>query len=115
MKYILPFNKDNYNYKYNIVLEGSRYYFTIQRNSRMDKWLLSIANYKQEPILTGLPLLIGSDLIRRFVNSEKPPGYLFFCNSTNENLDITRDNASDDYMLIYVTSDDEDYLEYLNG
>lgn len=115
MKYILYFNKDKYNYKYNTVLEGSRYYFTIQYNSRMDKWILSIANYKQEPILTGLPLLIGADLIRRFVNPEVPPGYLFFCNAVNENTEAGRNTVSDDHMLVYVTSDDEDYLEYLNG
>ena len=74
MQYILPFYKNKYNYKYNIILENKRYYFIVQYNSRMDRWILSILNNEQEYILAGLPLLLNADLIRRFVTDEKPPG-----------------------------------------
>lgn len=115
MKYILPFHKDKYNYKYNIILEGTRYYLTFQYNSRMDRWIISIANYKQEPILSGLPVLQGADLIRRFVTDEKPPGFLFFTNPADLTTEAGRDTVSDDYLLMYVDSDDEDYLEAISG
>ena len=76
---------------------------------------MSIGNYKQEPILSGLPVLQGADLIRRFVTDEKPPGFLFFINISDLNTEAGRDTISDDYLLMYADSDDEDYLEAISG
>jgi hypothetical protein len=115
MQYILPFYKDKYNYKYNIVLENVRYYLTFQYNSRMDRWIMNVSNYKQEPILSGIPILLGADLIRRFVTEEKPSGFLFFYNPVNKYVEAGRDTISDDYVLFYADSDDEDYLEAISG
>lgn len=59
------------NQTFQITLAGVQYTFTIRWNDANQAWTLDIADSSQNPIISGIPIVTGTDLLA-------PYGYLNF-------------------------------------
>lgn len=59
------------NQTFQITLAGTQYTFTVRWNDANQAWTLDIADANQNPIISGIPIVTGGDLLA-------PYGYLNF-------------------------------------
>jgi hypothetical protein len=91
-----------------VPIEGVEYLFEFYWNARDTLLYLSLYDQDQNPIASGIPLVVNWNLLRRFRGLPNvPPGLLMAVDSSGNNLDAA---AVTDYgnriQLIYATSDD---------
>ena len=76
-----------YNEEMRVTLDGITYKFLYRWNERSGHWYLSIYLLDDTPIITGLRIIIGWNLLLNVNNLQKPQGALFFLDlSTNDGL-----------------------------
>jgi hypothetical protein len=69
---------------FNIALTGTTYGFNVQWNVQNASWIIDIADASGSPIVSGIPMVTGVDLLEQF-------GYLGF----NFKLVAQTDNSPD--------------------
>lgn len=62
--YVVPLTPSNQ--EFDISLSGVSYHFRVKWNSFSNAWILYIEDSKQNPILSGLPLVTGCDLLEQY-------------------------------------------------
>ena len=62
----LPFRQNEYNYEYSVIIGSTTYILWIYYNRRMNRWILNIKDENNDPLIMGIPILIGSQLLSRF-------------------------------------------------
>ena len=97
----IPLNKDNLTYKYTLSLENKYYIFQIKYNGRMGRWTLDIQDYRGVPIVSGIVLSMGAELIGRFAHSDLPPGDLFMYSVRDLYEECGIDGPGNSHFLIY--------------
>lgn len=102
MMYELPITNDP-SQEFVCELDEKKYLFRLQLNVRGEVWTLDINTFDDVPIVTGLAMVIGSDLLEsnRFIKGE-----LFVVDYTGRGIDPSAENLTD-YGLIW--DDGEDY------
>ena len=98
----LPLRHDVYHYSYSIELDSILYNLEFRYNTHAAKWIMDISTNLFEPIITGIPLLLGVNLFGRYVNANLPPGILFLVNMGISNEDGDRDDFGDNVILMYL-------------
>jgi hypothetical protein len=87
-------------------LSGRRYTFRISYNTRQDAWTVSILDVNGELLVAGLRLVPGIDMLKKFRASSPglPPGELVLIDKEGrpQTAEVTRDNLSSRYMLVYT-------------
>lgn len=83
-------------------IDGVKYLFRVQLNVRGDLWTLDINTSEDNPIVTGLPLVLGADFLS---NERFARGMLFLADYTGRGLDPTSKNL-DGYGLIWTDNYD---------
>lgn len=85
-------------------LAGIDYIFRLTLNVRADLWMLDVSSVDDYPIVQGLPLVLGSDLLatERFT-----VGMLFIADYNNKGDDPNGDNISDYGLIWWDGTDDE--------
>lgn len=76
---------------------GTNYLFRIQLNVRGNLWTMDVSTSDDEPILQGVALTLGVDLLS---NERFTSGLLFLVDYTGKNADPTADKLAD-YGLIW--------------
>lgn len=94
--YELPMN-DEPSQEFTCEIDGNSYLFRIQLNVRGDLWTMDVSSSDDEPILQGVALTLGVDLLS---NERFTSGLLFLVDYTGKNTDPTADNLAD-YGLIW--------------
>lgn len=97
----LPITNEKYNYKFDIVLEGKKYFFSFNYNNRIDAWFMDIADEVESPIVEGLMLFLGLDLLEQYADERLPQGNLFIVNNKEEFIEPTEENFGVDVKLYY--------------
>jgi len=64
----LPFRQDEYNYEYSVTIGDTTYILWIYFNRRMGTWILNIKDENNDPIVMGIPILVGSQMLSRFAD-----------------------------------------------
>lgn len=78
----IPLQKDLFNYEFSTILNNTIYIIRVYYNRRSFKWLIDIKDENNDPIVMSIPLLIGSQLTKRFVNEKlEDAKYLFIYNT----------------------------------
>lgn len=100
MMYELPMTGDP-SQEFICEIGGNKYLFRVQLNVRGDLWTLDVNTFDDTPIVQGIPLALGADLLatERFTY-----GTLFVVDYSGNEADPNADNLAD-YGLIW--SDDE--------
>ena len=96
MIYELPITNDP-SQEFICELDGKNYLFRLQLNVRSDSWTLDISTGEDDPIVQGLSLSLGADLL---VNERFLRGSLFIVDYKNTDLDPSGDNLKD-YGLVW--------------
>jgi hypothetical protein len=90
-----------------VDLSGVRYKLNVSWNSQMEGWVLSILDTKDNLILGGIRLSVGSKLLKKYRAScpSLPPGEIWVMDTTEnyETAELTRDNFNTRFKLCYET------------
>jgi len=87
-----------------IALDGIPYIFTFTWNSRGEFWTIGISDKEQNTLISGIKLVLGLELLRKFPDKSLPPGRLFVFDVTGNELPIAYDDFVDGRCdLIYET------------
>ena len=105
---ILPeFSASTPRWNVQIDLSGVRYKLNISWNSILEGWILSISDTRDNLILGGIRLSVGSYLLRKYRAScpNLPPGEIWLLDTTGnyETAELTRDNFNTRFRLCYGT------------
>jgi len=66
----IPSRPDEYNYELTTIIDNATYIMHFYYNRRAGRWILNLKDENNDPIIMGIPLLIGSRLLSRFVNEK---------------------------------------------
>lgn len=87
-----------------ITFEDTPYLLQHIWNSRGEYWTLTFRDRDENPVLLGLKLVKGIELIARYPDRGLPPGYLYV---TNESGDLAKPTylsmIEEADVLLYVT------------
>lgn len=88
-------------------LEGVDYTLRYCHNSRSDSWTLDVAalggnDQEPIPIVTGVKLFIGNDLLRYASSEIKPPGILLALSSDGSRIAPRKDELGSRVRLYYL-------------
>lgn len=72
-------------------LGTAKYQFNIDLNTRSELWSLSISTELGEPLIQGIPLVLGADLLS---NNRFMDGLLYLVDYTGKGLNPTADNLT---------------------
>lgn len=107
MSVIIPF-KDHPSFTQNIVLDNIVLNFKFVWNGRDNSWYMSIFDSVNDPILQGIKIVNGWELIKRYTDIRLPQGILLVVSLKDDEEVIGRDSMLDDYNLIYFTEEEVD-------
>ncbi len=65
----LPLVASEYNYEFSTSINNTTYIIWIYFNRRMNRWIINIKDEENDPIIMGIPILIGAKLVSRFSDS----------------------------------------------
>lgn len=99
--FTIPARNDLPWYSFKISLSGVVYTLRFRFNTRMQRWIMDIADPSNNDILDGIPLLIGRDLSGQYVIDGLPVGISFCSDDTNQDTQPTRFSFGTDHSLVY--------------
>src|SRR4249920_2633608 len=94
---ILPARNDLPWYNIKDTLSGVLYTLRFRYNTRMQRWIMDIADPSNNNILNGIPLLILRDAVGQYVIVGLPVGTIFSTDDTNQNTQPTRYSYGTDH------------------
>lgn len=100
--YRVPLDEQEPWYDFRVTLSGVRYIFELAFNNRMRRWILSIMDAAQNPILMGIPLLSGRDLTAQYPTLRLPPGSLAVYDTSGKALQAELASFLLDHVLVYA-------------
>ncbi len=89
------------NKEFRTPLDGIFFLLSFRFNSRAAVWIMNISDENSVTIVSGIPLLLGVDLLGRFQDSRLPAGSLFLNNFSESNVEAAKDNLGTDVLLLY--------------
>lgn len=99
---LLPVTSDSPNYKFEIDLDKISYFFSFQWNDRFGRWMMSIFNASQKPLIEGVPIVLNSPLYRQYSIPGLPPGDLFAYDPAGDDTEPGRNDLGNRVRLCYV-------------
>jgi hypothetical protein len=96
----IPLTNELVSYIFEIALDNQTFKFDVYYNSRLNRWILSIFNLNNEPILCGIPLLVASPLIQRFRLKELE-GEFILVNNKNPFEEVDRQGLQGAELIYY--------------
>lgn len=64
----LPLRTEEYNYEFSIIVNNVTYILWVYFNRRMGRWIISVKDENNDPIVMGIPILIGAQMLSRFAD-----------------------------------------------
>ena len=97
----IPANKNSAWYKFKISLSDVIYTLRFRYNTRMQRWMLDVADAADNDVLNGLPVLIKRNLLGQFVIEGLPIGTMFISDDTNKDEQPSRNSFGLDKTFFY--------------
>jgi len=101
MIFEIPLNSENASFKIRTILDDVEVVLLINWNDRIERWVLSIFDPSEVPLISGLPLHINTELLERFEVIGLPPGKMMLFDTTLQFIECPRDGLGDKYKLLY--------------
>lgn len=86
---LFPLRNDLPQYSFSITLTGVIFTFQMLFNVRMNRWIMNINDSAGNQILSGIPLLIDTNLTYQYATLAIPAGILFCGDNTNQDMQPT--------------------------
>lgn len=74
-----------------VAFAGQKYQINVDLNTRSNLWTLSISTEQGDPLIQGVALVLGADLLS---NNRFSAGMLYLVDYTGKGLDPTADNLT---------------------
>ncbi len=108
---ILPeYSEKTPRWSVHVDLSGIRYKLNVSWNTTLEGWILSILDTRDNLILGGIRLSVGSYLLKKYRAScpNLPAGEIWLLDTTGDygTAELTRDNFSTRFKLCYGTWED---------
>jgi len=103
----IPVNSDLTNYQFQTTLEGLVYGFNVSWNDRLGRWVMSIYDGSDQPLVESVPVMAGPRIMEQYVTEGLPRGGIIFLDTSGESIDPGRMDLGDRVRMFYITSDDE--------
>lgn len=100
--YQIPFDSAEPHYRFECDLEGTRYVFVVDWNSREEAWFLSLELPDGTQLLDGRRIVIGQPLLERLRQSTRPPGELVFLDTESTEADPGRYELGGRVTAVYL-------------
>lgn len=97
----IPVRNDFPAYSFSIDLDGVNYILSFKHNSRMDKWVMSIADSEGVAIVEGLAILTNVPLTQGLTIDRLPPGKFIAIDETGNNENPNEENFGTNVKLLY--------------
>ena len=96
----IPIDSNSFNYEFNTKVNDTHYTLGLYYNRRAGKWILNVSDQSGNPIVMGIPLLIGSKMFTRFVNEDLLDlKYAFVYNKQSEYEEPGEDNLGTNILF----------------
>lgn len=107
MSVVIPF-KSFPSFIENITLDDIVLNFKFIWNGRDNAWYMDISDSINDPILQGIKVINGWELIARYTDIRLPQGALLVVSLNSDEEIIDRNGMIDNYSLIYLTEEELD-------
>ena len=97
-------NEENRYIRYFVEIKDETYIFTVRWNNYCNCAFLSISDYNNNPIISGIALVNGL-----IIKNKNLPYNFVFIQINDETYEPTLENISKEFALVYI--DDEDRSE----
>ena len=97
----LPVAADVPYQSFSTTLNGAVYRIRLRYNTRAGFWSLDLADAAGAPLLSGLAIRLGTDLLSQFASEGFPPGKLFAVNWVAAHREPDRETFGRDVSLVY--------------
>lgn len=92
------------------VIDGREYILRFYWNQRQGTWFLDFFDQDNDPIVQGLALVLGADLLKYVKDSRKPPGKMFLVDLTGQHLQPHINELGSRVVLFYADQESVDAL-----
>lgn len=97
----IPVSKENAAFSIRTELDGVVFILRFAWNDRRERWVLSVFDANQSPIVVGVVMNINSDLLGRFKDQELPEGMLMLYDTSEKDIECGRDDFGNRAKLLY--------------
>ena len=97
----LPLTVDVPHQSFSVQLDGTVYRMRLRYNSRAGHWTLDLADAAANPLVSGVAVRLGVDLLAQYADDRFPAGKLFAMNWVEAYREPARDDFGSDVVLIY--------------
>lgn len=87
--------------RFSIQIDGAAYHLRVSHNTRAGTWSIDIYDAVQTPLVCGMAMRLGLDLLSQFSDDRFPPGRMFLQNLKEAYAEPDRENLGTDVVLIY--------------
>lgn len=101
----IPIDVEDPSFTIRTEIDGKQFLLRFNWNGRMDRWIFSISDKDDNPIVMGMPMHIDWDLLGRFKNALLPDGSLFLFDTTLEHKEAGRDDLGKRAKLLFGRND----------
>ena len=105
MSVVIPF-KNFPSFLENVILDDTVLNFRFLWNGRDLAWYMDILDSVNDPILSGIKVVNGWELITKYTDIRLPQGAILVVSSIGDREVIGRDGMVDNYSLIYFTEEE---------
>lgn len=100
--YLTPIQANLPWYFFSTTLSGNTYILRLRYNSRMQRWVMDIADAANNTIIAGMVLLINRNANGQYVAAGVPPGVFFAYDDSSQGTEATEFSFSIDHSLNYI-------------
>lgn len=101
---VISWRSEFSSFEQTVVLSGRRYRLRSKWNTVHEYWSLDILDgSSNEPIITGLKVIVGVELLNRYNDERLPPGQLIAVDMSGSIQRIGRNDMGNRVQLIYAT------------
>lgn len=102
----LPVSFEFPKFRFNTELDEEVFIFSFRLNERMNRWVMSIYDATETPLVTGIPVLLGVPFYEQFKNPDLPKGRLFAINPESANVEAGSEDLGKSVFIFYSDEGD---------
>jgi hypothetical protein len=102
----LPLSSEFPKFKFNTELDEETFIFNFRLNERLDRWVMSISDAAETPLVMGIPVLLGVPFYEQFKNPGLPKGRLFAINPESPTTEAGSEDLGKSVLVFYSEEGD---------
>lgn len=97
-------------YIFNLELDNETYILRVIWNDMFEFYTLAIENLEREVLVSGIKLVLNTEMIFKYVDPALPPGAIVAVDTNSDNQRLGFNSFRETAKLVYVPQDEVDSL-----